>query len=82
MLPRIINGAAAKSSGQLRLNNIDQTHLVLVSGKPVLQKNYIAKLNHNVPLFGLWFFLASCIESYLPAVNISNLPISLAWALT
>ena len=26
MLPRLIDGAAAYSSGQQRLNNIDQTH--------------------------------------------------------
>ena len=29
MLPRLIDGAAAKSSGQQRLSNIDRTHLVL-----------------------------------------------------
>ena len=39
MLPRFIDGAAAQSiSRQPRLNNVNQTHLVLVSGKPVLQK--------------------------------------------
>ena len=29
MLPRLINGAAAKSSGQKRLKNVDRTHVVL-----------------------------------------------------
>ena len=38
MLKRFISGASAKSSGQQRLNYIDQTHLVLASGKLVLQK--------------------------------------------
>ena len=34
MLPRLID------SGQQRLNYIDQTHLVLASGKQVLQKKF------------------------------------------
>ena len=39
MLPKFIDGDAAYSSGQRRLNNIDRNHLVLVSGKPVLQNS-------------------------------------------
>ena len=39
MLPRFIYSAAAQNiSGQQRLDNVTQTHLVLFSGKPVLQK--------------------------------------------
>ena len=35
---RFIVGAAAKSSGQQRLNSVHQTHLVPARGKLVLQK--------------------------------------------
>ena len=45
MLILLIDGAA---SGQQRLNNVDQTRIVLVSGKPVLQK---AMKSVNVPIF-------------------------------
>ena len=41
MLPWLIDSAAAYSSGQQRLDNINQTHLVQASGKPVLQKKTI-----------------------------------------
>ena len=37
LLQRFIDGPA-KNSGQ-RLDNVNQTHLVLASGKPVLKKN-------------------------------------------
>ena len=43
MLPRLINSTAASRSGQERLNYIDWTHLVLASGKLVLQKNFFTK---------------------------------------
>ena len=36
MLPRIIDGAAAYSSGQQRLNNVNQSNLVQASGKLVI----------------------------------------------
>ena len=39
MLPRLISSTAAQSSGQQRPNYIDRTHLVLASGKLVLQKS-------------------------------------------
>ena len=44
-----ISGASAKRSAQQRLNNIDQTHLVLASGKLVLQKidKYSSYLMNN-----------------------------------
>ena len=44
MLLRLIGGAAAESSGQQRLNFIDRIHLVLVSGKLVLQKRIVLLL--------------------------------------
>ena len=37
MMPRLIDGTAAQSSGRQRLKYVDRTHLVLASGK--LQKN-------------------------------------------
>ena len=42
MLPRFIDSAAAWSRGQQRLNNVDPTHLLLASGKLVLQKASLA----------------------------------------
>ena len=38
MLLRLIDSAAAQSSVQQRLDNVNQTHLVQASGKLVLQK--------------------------------------------
>ena len=52
MLPRLIDGAAAQSSGQQRHNNVDQTHLVLASLKLVseieLYSILFATLNEKI----------------------------------
>ena len=42
MLPRLIDGAAALRSGQQRLNNVDQTHLVLWIVASWYYKKYVA----------------------------------------
>ena len=64
MLPRVIDGTAAESSGQQMFNNINRNHLGTVGGKPVLQKSpVLIKVKHLVVDSGFLTLLSSSTES-------------------
>ena len=67
MLQRLIDGAAAWSNGQQRLNNVDQTHLVLWLVASLVYKKTFLKLSKPslLALFIIPWFVIKSLELLL-----------------